>query len=125
MVVLIKGKLVTLSLTTVTFVQLDPASPGKTKFHDGYEPDKAMLGLFKQDTTPELPVSTKERLNTRSLNKAHSIPASAAKKALLVSLAEVLKFISLSAILATPRVIAKIILESVTAKSITKPVFCF
>jgi hypothetical protein len=67
------------------------------------------------------PAIGKELPEDLSYNKAHSIPASAAKKALFVSFAEVPKFISFWAIARTPSAIDKRIAESVTAKSITNP----
>src|SRR3989344_1077615 len=56
-----------------------------------------------------------------SRKSADSTPVSAAKKASLVSRASVLKFISSNAILATPKDMAKRMLEIVTAKRITNP----
>ena len=58
-----------------------------------------------------------------SLNKAHSAPVSAAKKASLVSLAEVPNFISLSEIFIILNVIAKMTLEITITKSKTNPLF--
>src|SRR3989344_3663652 len=107
------GELI-LSFSTLTMAQLRPVLPRPEIKIVGYD-------IF----APGFGVGTKILLPVLSLKSAYSAPVSAAKKESFVSFAPVPNFISLRAILATPKAMAKRMLEIVTAKSITKPLLFF
>jgi hypothetical protein len=113
-------------LVTVTLAQLVPALPrlDTTKVQDGKAPVKDIFPP-RQVTTPLPPLWAKDVLGGLSFIRAHSMPVLAAKKASLELRAEELNFISFKATVATPKAIDKIILDTVTAKSITNPDFNF
>lgn len=113
------------SLFTVILAQLCPwlPNPTTTKFQDGEDPLKT-IGAPAQ-FIEAVPVKAFSEVDSLSWNKAHSMPVSAEKKALLVSRAEVPNLISPRATLATPKAIESRILDMVTEKSITNPLLCF